>query len=51
MQHLQENALIYVTALLAISEGIAMLPFVKSNSILQAIINGSRKVKDFLSKK
>jgi hypothetical protein len=51
LENLQENALIYVTAALVISEGLSLLPFLKANSIIQAAIGFLGKVKKFLSKK
>ncbi len=44
-------ALAVVTALLAISEGLSMIPAVKANGVFQAIYNVLKSVKDFLTKK
>jgi len=45
------NIVIYITAALAISEALAFIPFIKSNSIVQAIVNGLKWIKDtFYSK-
>ncbi len=44
-------ALAIVTALLAISEGLSLIPSVKANGIFQAIVNILGSIKDFLTKK
>lgn len=44
-------ALAIVAALLAISEGLSLIPAVKANGIFQAIYNILKSIKDFLSKK
>lgn len=44
-------ALAVVAALLAISEGLSMIPAVKANGVFQAIYNILKSVKEFLSKK
>jgi hypothetical protein len=44
-------ALAIVTSLLAISEGLSMIPSVKANGIFQAVQNILKSIKDFLSKK
>ena len=46
-----EIALAVVTALLAISEGLSLIPAVKSNGIFQAVYNGIKALKEFLTKK
>lgn len=46
-----EIALAVVLGLLALSEALAYIPFIKSNGIFQAIFNFLKMVKDFLSKK
>lgn len=44
-------ALGIVSALLAISEALSMIPSVKANGIFQAIFNTLKSIKDFLTKK
>ena len=44
-------ALAIVTALLAISEALSMIPSVKANGIFQAIYNILKSIKDFLTPK
>lgn len=44
-------ALAVVSALLAISEGLSMIPALKANGIFQAIYNILKSIKDFLTKK
>ena len=46
-----EIALAVVGALLAVSEGLSLIPQVKANGIFQAIVNTLKTVKDFLTKK
>lgn len=46
-----DELIIIVTALLAVSEALSLIPAVKSNGILQAIFNVLRKIKEFLIKK
>ena len=46
-----EIALAVVAALLAVSEGLSLIPQLKANGIFQAIVNTLKSVKDFLSKK
>lgn len=44
-------AIAVVSALLAISEGLSMIPSIKANGIFQAIYNTLVSIKDFLTKK
>jgi len=44
------NGLIVIAALLGISEVLALIPQLKSNSVFQAIINGIKWIKEKLSK-
>ncbi len=46
-----EMALAIVVALLAISEAVAYIPAVKANSVFQIIVNTTKTIKDFLTKK
>lgn len=46
-----EIALIIVSACLALSEVLALLPNVKSNSIFELVVNVLKKAKDFLTTK
>jgi hypothetical protein len=46
-----ENILIILGALLALSEVLALIPGIKSNSVFQLVINILKKVKEFLSPK
>jgi hypothetical protein len=46
-----ENILIILGALLALSEVLALIPGIKSNSVFQLIVNIVKKVKEFLSPK
>lgn len=39
-----EHSLGIVSALLGISEGLALIPALKSNSVLQLIVNGLKKM-------
>lgn len=43
------NKAVIVSALLAISELLALVPSVKSNSIFQLVVAGLKKVKDVLA--
>lgn len=43
-------ALVVVSCLLGLSEGLALIPAIKANSIVQAIINVLGSLKDALSK-
>lgn len=44
------TALVIVTALLALSEALALIPSIKANSIFQFAVNLLKKAKEFLSK-
>ncbi len=44
-------ALSVVSACLAISEALSMIPAIKANGIFQAVYNGLKSLKDFLSPK
>jgi hypothetical protein len=46
-----ENILIILGALLALSEVLALIPGIKSNSVFQLIVNIVKKVKEFISPK
>ena len=39
-----EKGVVILAALLAVSEALALIPWVKSNSILQAIFNGIKRL-------
>lgn len=41
---METNVIIILGALLAVSEALALIPSVKSNSVFQAIINGLKAV-------
>jgi Mg2+/citrate symporter len=43
------NKLVIVTALLAVSEVLALVPGVKSNSIFQLVFSALKKVKEVIS--
>ncbi len=44
-------ALAIVTALLAMSEALSFIPWIKANGVFQAIANALKSIKEFLSKK
>lgn len=44
-------ALAIVSALLAVSEALSMIPSIKANGVFQAILNALGSIKDFLTKK
>jgi hypothetical protein len=44
------TALVIVTALLALSEALALIPSIKANSIFQLAVNVLKKAKEFLAK-
>jgi hypothetical protein len=44
-------ALAVVSALLAISEGLSLIPSVKANGIFQALFNILKSIKEFLTPK
>jgi hypothetical protein len=43
LENIQENAVIYLSALLAISEGLALIPALKNKGILVQVIAGLGK--------
>lgn len=45
------TALAIVSALLAISEALSLIPAIKANGVFQAIVNVLGSIKDFLTKK
>ena len=47
----QSTLLIILGSLLAISEGLALIPFFKSNSVFQFVFGLLKKVKDLFVKK
>jgi hypothetical protein len=44
MEFLSANAVVILTALLAVSEVLALIPGVKSSSVLQLIVNGVKSL-------
>jgi hypothetical protein len=44
MEFIKENWAVIATVLFAISELLALVPAIKSNSILQAIVNGMKSL-------
>jgi len=46
-----EHKEVILVALLAVSELLAVIPSVKSNSVFQLVFNGLKKAKEFLTKK
>lgn len=51
LEFLNAHALEIVAALLALSEVLALVPALKSNSVLQLVVNGLKGIKGLLSKK
>ena len=51
LELIQENAVIYLSALVVISEGLAMLPFIKNKGVIMQIIGGANKILKFLKGK
>lgn len=47
----QEALLIILGAALAVSEAVALIPALKSNSILQLVVNGLKKATELLKPK
>lgn len=47
----QELGIAILAAALAVSEALAFIPSLKANSIFQLVVNGLKKVKEFLQKK
>lgn len=43
MELLQENLVVVLSALLAVSEALALIPAIKSNSVLQLVVNLLKK--------
>ena len=50
MQVIIENKEAIIIFLLALSEVLALIPSVKSNSVFQLVVNGLKKVKELLKK-
>jgi len=44
------NVAVIFAALFALSEALALIPSIKSNSVFQAIVEGLKKLKDFFIK-
>lgn len=44
-------ALAVISSLLAVSEGLSLIPQVQANGIFQAVVNILKSVKDFILKK
>ena len=51
MEFIQQNLVVILGALLALSEALALIPGLKSNSILQAIVNGVKSLLGVLKPK
>lgn len=45
------TALLVVSALLAVSETLSLIPQIKANGIFQALVNGLKQIKAFLTVK
>lgn len=50
LQVIVDNQGSILIALLALSEVLALVPSIKSNSIFQLVVNGLKKLKEVLSK-
>lgn len=51
IEWMQANLTLVLGVLLGLSEALALLPFFKSNSVFQLIVNFLKSVKDFLGPK
>lgn len=50
LENIQENAVIYLSALLAVSEGLALIPALKDKGILVTVIHGIQKILKVIKK-